>query len=66
MHFKDSIIVHDGEDYGVCGIPAGTGNIGLDQLFRTIQDIETPSEEELLVQQVRKRLILERILFIYM
>lgn len=38
----------------------------LDELFRTNQDMGTPSEEELHVQQVRERLILERILFIFM
>ncbi|WP_282938580.1 AraC family transcriptional regulator [Paenibacillus sp. RC67] len=38
----------------------------LDELIRTTEDIDTPSEEAHLVQQVRKRLILERILFIYL
>ncbi|AJY74826.1 helix-turn-helix transcriptional regulator [Paenibacillus beijingensis] len=38
----------------------------LDELFQMSQDPGNLSEEEQLVQQIRKRLILERILFIYM
>ncbi|TBL77303.1 helix-turn-helix domain-containing protein [Paenibacillus thalictri] len=37
----------------------------LDELFRTTEANDVPSEDKYLVQQVRKRLILERILFIY-
>ncbi|KTD84136.1 MULTISPECIES: sugar phosphate isomerase/epimerase family protein [Paenibacillus] len=40
-HFKDHIIVHDGEDYRVCGVPAGTGNIDLDQLFKIFVEKST-------------------------
>jgi len=38
----------------------------LDELIRMTEDIHAPSGEEQLVQQVRKRLLLERILFIYL
>jgi AraC family transcriptional regulator, transcriptional activator for feuABC-ybbA operon len=38
----------------------------LDELARTLQDIHPESVEEAAAQQVRKRLILERILFIFM
>lgn len=38
----------------------------LDELFRTIDEIDTHSAEEETVQHVRKRLILERILFIFL
>lgn len=35
-HFKDHIVVHDGEDYRVCGVPVGTGNIDTEQIFRIL------------------------------
>ncbi|NOU87976.1 TIM barrel protein [Paenibacillus sp. LMG 31460] len=35
-HFKDHIIVHDGEDYRVCGVPVGTGNIDTEQIFKIL------------------------------
>ncbi|ULL13075.1 AraC family transcriptional regulator [Paenibacillus sp. H1-7] len=38
----------------------------LDELIRTIHEIKTHSEEEISIQQMRKRLILERMLFIYL
>ncbi|WP_152393829.1 sugar phosphate isomerase/epimerase family protein [Paenibacillus guangzhouensis] len=40
-HFKDHIIVHDGDDYLVCGVPVGTGNIDLEQIFRTLVESST-------------------------
>lgn len=33
-HFKDHIIIQDGDDYKVCGVPAGQGNIDLDEIFK--------------------------------
>lgn len=38
----------------------------VDELIRTIHEIPTPSEEEVTIQQIRKRLILERMLFIFL
>ncbi|MFK7694887.1 hypothetical protein [Paenibacillus sp. HJGM_3] len=38
----------------------------LDELFRTIDEIDTHSTEEENVQHVRKRLILERPYFVYL
>lgn len=38
----------------------------LDELIRTIHDIETRTEDEEAAQQFRKRLIMERILFIFL
>ncbi|WP_409346080.1 sugar phosphate isomerase/epimerase family protein [Paenibacillus sp. MBLB4367] len=35
-HFKDHIIVHDGDDYRVCGVPVGTGSIDLEQIFKIL------------------------------
>ena len=35
-HFKDHIIVKDGKEYKVCGVPAGEGNIDLDKCFKTL------------------------------
>lgn len=35
-HFKDHIIVQDGDEYRVCGVPIGTGNIDLDTCFKTL------------------------------
>ncbi|KRF42184.1 sugar phosphate isomerase/epimerase family protein [Paenibacillus sp. Soil787] len=40
-HFKDHIVVHDGEDYRVCGVPAGTGNIDLEQCFKILVEEST-------------------------
>lgn len=40
-HFKDHIIVHDGDDYRVCGVPAGTGNIDLEQIFKILVEQST-------------------------
>lgn len=40
-HFKDHIIVHDGHDYRVCGVPVGTGNIDLEQIFKTLVEEST-------------------------
>jgi sugar phosphate isomerase/epimerase len=40
-HFKDHIIVHDGDDYRVCGVPAGSGNIDLDTIFKTLVEQST-------------------------
>jgi 3-oxoisoapionate decarboxylase len=35
-HFKDHIIIEDGDEYKVCGVPIGQGNIDLDQCFKTL------------------------------
>ena len=40
-HFKDHIIVQDGDDYRVCGVPVGTGNIDLDECFKILVE-ESP------------------------
>ncbi|MTK11658.1 MAG: sugar phosphate isomerase/epimerase [Clostridiaceae bacterium] len=37
-HFKDHIIIKDGDEYKVCGIPVGEGNIDLDKCFKTLVD----------------------------
>lgn len=40
-HFKDHIIVKDGDEYRVCGVPIGTGNIDLDTCFKILVE-ESP------------------------
>ncbi|WP_123054008.1 sugar phosphate isomerase/epimerase family protein [Clostridium sp. JN-1] len=35
-HFKDHIVIKDGDEYKVCGVPAGTGNIDLDECFKIL------------------------------
>ncbi|MDP1422037.1 sugar phosphate isomerase/epimerase family protein [Peribacillus simplex] len=35
-HFKDHIIIHDGKDYRVCGVPVGTGNIDTEECFKIL------------------------------
>jgi sugar phosphate isomerase/epimerase len=40
-HFKDHIIIHDGEDHIVCGIPVGNGNIDLEECFKILVDEST-------------------------
>jgi len=35
-HFKDHTIVKDGDEYKVCGVPAGEGNIDLDECFKIL------------------------------
>jgi sugar phosphate isomerase/epimerase len=35
-HFKDHIIIKDGDEYKVCGVPIGQGNIDLDQCFKIL------------------------------
>lgn len=40
-HFKDHIIVHDGQDYRVCGVPVGTGNIDTEQIFKILVEQST-------------------------
>ncbi|MGE6720518.1 sugar phosphate isomerase/epimerase family protein [Peribacillus frigoritolerans] len=40
-HFKDHIIIHDGEDYMVCGVPVGTGNIDTEECFKTLVEKST-------------------------
>ncbi|MBT2605957.1 sugar phosphate isomerase/epimerase [Bacillus sp. ISL-53] len=40
-HFKDHIIIHDGEDYRVCGVPVGTGNIDTEECFRILVEKST-------------------------
>lgn len=35
-HFKDHIIVQDGDEYRVCGVPIGEGNINVDECFRIL------------------------------
>lgn len=32
-HFKDHIVIQDGDEHKVCGVPAGQGNIDLDEIF---------------------------------
>ncbi|MCU6599619.1 sugar phosphate isomerase/epimerase [Peribacillus frigoritolerans] len=40
-HFKDHIIIHDGEDYMVCGVPVGTGNIDTEECFKILVEKST-------------------------
>jgi len=40
-HFKDHIIIYDGEDYRVCGVPVGTGNIDTEACFKILVDQST-------------------------
>ncbi|MFJ7365632.1 sugar phosphate isomerase/epimerase family protein [Peribacillus frigoritolerans] len=40
-HFKDHIIIHDGEDYRVCGVPIGTGNIDTEECFKILVEKST-------------------------
>jgi 3-oxoisoapionate decarboxylase len=40
-HFKDHIVIHDGEDYRVCGVPIGTGNIDTEECFKILLDEST-------------------------
>lgn len=40
-HFKDHIIVHDGETYRVCGVPVGTGNIDTEECFKILVEKST-------------------------
>ncbi|MFD0693444.1 sugar phosphate isomerase/epimerase family protein [Paenibacillus sp. GCM10027628] len=40
-HFKDHIIIHDGEDYRVCGVPIGTGNIDTEECFKILVEQST-------------------------
>ncbi len=35
-HFKDHIIIEEDGEYKVCGVPAGDGNIDLDECFRIL------------------------------
>ncbi len=40
-HFKDHIVIKDDNEYKVCGVPAGEGNIDLDECFRILVDDST-------------------------
>ncbi|NOU74781.1 TIM barrel protein [Paenibacillus sp. LMG 31458] len=40
-HFKDHIIIHDGEDFRVCGVPIGTGNIDTEECFKILVEQST-------------------------
>jgi len=40
-HFKDHIIINDGEDYRVCGIPVGQGNIDTEECFKVLVNDST-------------------------
>ena len=40
-HFKDHIIIKDGEEYKVCGVPLGRGNIDIDECFRILFEKST-------------------------
>ena len=35
-HFKDHTVIKDGDEYKVCGVPAGTGNIDTDECFKIL------------------------------
>lgn len=35
-HFKDHIIIKDGDEHKVCGVPIGEGNINLDECFKIL------------------------------
>ncbi len=35
-HFKDHIIIKDGDGHKVCGVPVGEGNIDLDECFKIL------------------------------
>lgn len=40
-HFKDHIIIKDGDEYKVCGVPAGEGNIDLNECFKILVNEST-------------------------
>lgn len=40
-HFKDHIIIKDGDEYKVCGVPAGKGNIDLEECFKILVNDST-------------------------
>ncbi len=40
-HFKDHIIIKDGEEYKVCGVPLGKGNIDIDECFKILFEKST-------------------------
>ena len=40
-HFKDHIIIKDGDEYKVCGIPIGKGNIDLEECFKILVNHST-------------------------
>ncbi len=40
-HFKDHIIIRDGSEYKVCGVPLGRGNIDIDECFRILFEHST-------------------------
>lgn len=42
-HFKDHIVIKDGEEYKVCGVPAGTGNIDIETCFKILVEESTLS-----------------------
>ncbi|MBE1554726.1 sugar phosphate isomerase/epimerase family protein [Sporosarcina limicola] len=37
-HFKDHIVIHDGDDYRVSGCPIGEGNIDIDECFKILTE----------------------------
>ena len=40
-HFKDHIIIKDNNEYKVCGVPLGKGNIDIDECFRLLFEKST-------------------------
>lgn len=40
-HFKDHIIIKDGDEYKVCGVPVGEGNIDLEECFKILVNDST-------------------------
>jgi len=40
-HFKDHIIIKDGDEYKICGVPLGEGNIDIDECFRILFEKST-------------------------
>ena len=40
-HFKDHTIIQDGDDYKVCGVPVGQGNIDLEECFKILVEQST-------------------------
>ncbi len=40
-HFKDHILISDRDEYKICGVPLGQGNIDIDECFRILYEKST-------------------------
>lgn len=40
-HFKDHIIIPDGDEYKICGVPLGKGNIDIEECFKILFEKST-------------------------